>query len=155
VPIVLDDDYKNAYRVVELEGELRSADIKFEPKTLDFKIVPLAIENSVEFEIIANGYRKYVNGGENGKTNTLFFVKLFEIFFRSCEVHLQLPEVEMNDGDRMCLLSSTFPRGTTITPCHSDDPLRDTCRVPCKLTFRSPKPVSFASEIIVNVGKER
>ena len=58
VPLVLDDDYNNAYRIIELEGELLSADIKFEPKILDFKVVPLAIENSVEFEIIASGYRK-------------------------------------------------------------------------------------------------
>ena len=58
VPVILNDDHHNAYRVLELEGELLSADIKFEPKTLDFKVVPLAIENSVEFEIITKGYRK-------------------------------------------------------------------------------------------------
>ena len=58
VPLILSEDEKNAYRVVELEGELLSAEINFEPKTLDFKVVPLAIENSVEFEIIAKGYRK-------------------------------------------------------------------------------------------------
>lgn len=58
VPLILNDDHKNAYRVLELEGELLSAGIAFEPTTLDFKVVPLAIENSVEFEIIAKGYRK-------------------------------------------------------------------------------------------------
>ena len=58
VPLILNDDHKNAYRVLELEGELHSAEIKFEPTTLDFKVVPLAIENSLEFEIIAKGYRK-------------------------------------------------------------------------------------------------
>lgn len=58
VPVILNDDQKNAYRVLELEGELLAAEIKFEPKTIDFKVVPLAIENSMEFEIIAKGYRK-------------------------------------------------------------------------------------------------
>lgn len=55
---MLNDDDKNAYRYLDLEGELLSAEISFEPKTLDFKVVPLAIENSVEFDIIARGYRK-------------------------------------------------------------------------------------------------
>ncbi len=58
LPIILNDDDRNAYRILEVEGELLSAEIQFEPKTLDFKVVPLAIENSVEFEIIANGYKK-------------------------------------------------------------------------------------------------
>ena len=58
VPLILNDDHKNAYRVLDIEGELPSSQIKFEPTTLDFKVVPLAIENSVEFEIIAKGYRK-------------------------------------------------------------------------------------------------
>lgn len=58
VPLILNDDHQNAYRILELEGELLSPEVKFEPKSLDFKVVPLAIENSVEFEIIAKGYRK-------------------------------------------------------------------------------------------------
>ena len=74
---------------------------------------------------------------------------------RSCEIRVELPEVEMNDGNRLCLLSSTFPKGSTITPCYSDDPRQDSCRIPCKLTFRSPKPVSFATNITFVVGKER
>lgn len=58
VPLILNDDHEKAYRVLELEGELLSSEVKFEPKSLDFKVVPLAIENTVEFEIIAKGYKK-------------------------------------------------------------------------------------------------
>ena len=58
IPVILNEDQTKAYRVLELQGKLLSPEITFEPKRIDFKVVPLAIENTVEFEILAKGYRK-------------------------------------------------------------------------------------------------
>lgn len=68
VPVLLNGNRDVPYRTLTLKGELLSPNIKFDPECLRLTPVPLGTQVSVDFNIIATGYRRYV------KTINLFFL---------------------------------------------------------------------------------
>ena len=58
IPLILNNDFEHPYRVLRLTGELEAPIVVFEPEIIHFTPVPLKTSISVEFNIIAKGYRR-------------------------------------------------------------------------------------------------
>lgn len=58
VPVLLDDNRDYPYRILELRGELRAPQLKFEPEAIVITPTPLDVPVTVDFRIVATGYRK-------------------------------------------------------------------------------------------------
>lgn len=61
VPVILNGNRDIPYRTLTLKGELLAPNLAFDPECLRLTPVPLNTEVSVNLNIIARGYRKYVN----------------------------------------------------------------------------------------------
>ena len=60
VPVLLNGNRDSPYRTLTLKGELLAPNITFDPECLRLTPVPLGTQVSVNFNIIARGYRRYV-----------------------------------------------------------------------------------------------
>lgn len=60
VPVILNGNRDSPYRTLTLKGELLAPNLKFDPECLRLTPVPLGIQVSVNFNIIARGYRRQV-----------------------------------------------------------------------------------------------
>ena len=69
------------------------------------------------------------------------------LHYRETVIDVELPEVEVDDGSKVSVLSVTFPDGQTIQPCSADEGHKEPFILKCKVTFTSPKPVSFTKPI--------
>ena len=61
VPVILNGNRDIPYRTLTLKGELLAPNLKFDPECLRLTPVPLNTQLSVDFNVIARGYRRYVN----------------------------------------------------------------------------------------------
>lgn len=58
VPVILNDNRDHPYRILELRGQLKTLQIKFEPENIAMISTPLHVPVTVDFNIVASGYRK-------------------------------------------------------------------------------------------------
>ncbi|XP_033635373.1 cilia- and flagella-associated protein 47-like isoform X1 [Asterias rubens] len=123
VPIILNDDTSRPYLHLHLFGILKSPQLTFDPLAIVLTPVPLATKVSADFTIQAAGFRK---------------VTLIDV---------ELPDVELDDGSKMSVLSVTFPDGQKIQPCCGDEGDEEPFILKCKVTFCSPRPVSFTQPV--------
>ena len=61
VPVILNGNRDSPYRTLTLKGELQAPNLKFDPECLRLTPVPLSTQVTVNFNIIARGYRRQVN----------------------------------------------------------------------------------------------
>ena len=61
VPVILNGNRDSPYRTLTLKGELLAPNLKFDPECLRLTTVPLSTQATVNFNIIARGYRRQVN----------------------------------------------------------------------------------------------
>ncbi|XP_072178621.1 cilia- and flagella-associated protein 47-like [Diadema setosum] len=123
VPIILDGATDRPYQYLNVHGILKSPQLTFDPLAIVLTPVPLSTKVSADFTIRAAGFRK------------------------ETVIDVELPEVEVDDGSKMSVLSVTFPDGQTIQPCSADEGHKEPFVLKCKVTFCSSKPVSFTKPI--------
>ncbi|XP_041462969.1 cilia- and flagella-associated protein 47-like isoform X1 [Lytechinus variegatus] len=123
IPIILDGATDRPYQYINLHGILKSPQLTFDPLAIVLTPVPLSTKVSADFTIRAAGFRK------------------------ETVIDVELPEVEVDDGSKVSVLSVTFPDGQTIQPCSADEGHKEPYVLKCKVTFCSPKPVSFTMPI--------
>ncbi|XP_071954714.1 cilia- and flagella-associated protein 47-like isoform X2 [Antedon mediterranea] len=123
IPIILNGNKTHTYQHLNIHGTLKSPRLTFDPIALVLTPVPLSTEVSADFTIQAAGFTK------------------------KCVIDVELPDIELEDGSTSSILSVTFPDGQTIQPCSGDDGQEEPFVLKCRVTFSSPKPVSFSQPI--------
>lgn len=131
VPVILNGNRDVPYRTLTLKGELLAPNLKFDPECLRLTPVPLNTQVSVNFNIIARGYR------------------------RASVLDCEIPEVELEDGSVQSVLEVSFPDGQSIQPCCINDDKDEASVIPCTVTFQSSSPVTFTTAIVFTDGKEK
>ncbi|NXU12747.1 CFA47 protein, partial [Pardalotus punctatus] len=105
---------------VTLSGILKSPKIKFHPPFLMLMPVPLDVETKAVFSVIPQDY------------------------IRKSRLRVKLPELELGDGTSTNPFTVEFPGGQDIVLLPDGTIIELICRV----TFRSPKPMSYLGEIV-------
>ncbi|XP_074645875.1 cilia and flagella-associated protein 47-like isoform X2 [Tubulanus polymorphus] len=120
VPLCINNEYCDPYTMLELYGQLKAPKMWFDPLAIVLTPVPLQTFVSAEFNILTANYRK------------------------ATEFEIEYPQVECEDGSKISPLEVVFLSRNIIQPCCGDDGQTEPCVIKCKLTFSSPKPVSFS-----------
>lgn len=131
VPVILNGNRDSPYRTLTLKGELLAPNLRFDPACLKLMPVPLGTPVSVDFNIIARGYR------------------------RSSVLDYEIPQVELEDGSLQSVLEVSFPEGQSIQSCCTFEDEGEPCVIPCTATFQCSSPVSFTTAIVFTDGKEK
>ncbi|XP_074953995.1 cilia- and flagella-associated protein 47 [Phalacrocorax aristotelis] len=108
------NDNPSHYKIT-LSGALKSPKINFDPPFLMLIPVPLDVKTEMAINIIPQDY------------------------LRQSQIQVELPELELEDGDRICPFSVQFPEGQDIV-LSSDGTNK---KLICYISFESSKPVSF------------
>ncbi|XP_059154686.1 cilia- and flagella-associated protein 47-like isoform X2 [Physella acuta] len=124
IPVVINSNWSKPFQFIEIYGELKSPKMWFNPPKLFFTPVPLATEVSIDFTILASNYR------------------------RKNKIIVTFPDILADDKTPITPLKVDFPQGNEIMPCNGSEAQVDPCAIPCKLTFSSPRPVSFCQEVL-------
>ncbi|XP_058391604.1 cilia- and flagella-associated protein 47 [Diceros bicornis minor] len=119
IPIRLNDN-PVCYRILSLVGEVKSPKLLFDPPFIFFTPVPLDVTTVMDINILPQNY------------------------FRDSTLNIQIPTARLLDGDKIHPLSVTFPKGTVIT----GSPNGINAELPCQLSFKSSKPVSFFTNVL-------
>ncbi|NXC47628.1 CFA47 protein, partial [Penelope pileata] len=104
---------------VTLSGTVKSPKINFDPPFLMLMPVPLDVKTETVISIIPQDY------------------------LRQSQIQVELPELEPEDGDRICPFSIQFPKGQDIV-LSSDG---TNMALSCHISFRSSSPVSYLGNI--------
>ncbi|KAK3775916.1 hypothetical protein RRG08_017206 [Elysia crispata] len=123
IPVVINSDWDKPFQFLEIFGELKAPEIWFDPRTIVLTPVPLHTEVSADFTLLASHYRK------------------------NSKIKVTLPEIECDDESKITPLSVSFLQGDEVKPCSGTEAQVDPCALPCRVTFSSPKPVSFSHAI--------
>ncbi|XP_053397416.1 cilia- and flagella-associated protein 47-like isoform X4 [Mercenaria mercenaria] len=124
LPVILNDNYEKPYQYLQVVAELKAPKLWFDPLAIVLTPVPLLTEVSSEFTMFAAQFRNQT------------------------KIIVETPEVECEDGTKISPLKVTFPESQEVKPCCGDEGQIEPFSLPCKVTFASPKPVSFAENII-------
>ncbi|KAM6144631.1 LOW QUALITY PROTEIN: cilia- and flagella-associated protein 47 [Phoenicopterus ruber ruber] len=108
------NDNPSCYKIT-LSGTVKSPKINFDPPFLMLMPVPLDVETETAIDIIPRDY------------------------LRQSQIQVELPELELEDGDRIYPFSVQFPDGQDIV-VSSDGTNKELI---CHISFRSSRPVSF------------
>ncbi|NXG20599.1 CFA47 protein, partial [Grallaria varia] len=100
---------------ITLSGTVKSPKLNFDPPFLILMPVPLDVETEADLSIIPQDY------------------------LRPSQIRVELPEVELEDGNRIYPFSVQYPEGQDIVL--SSDGKNN--QLICHISFRSSKPVSF------------
>ncbi|XP_065057284.1 cilia and flagella-associated protein 47-like isoform X2 [Rhopilema esculentum] len=131
IPVIMNGDIEHPYRMIHLHGELEAPSISFDPTAIHFFPTPLRTKATMDFYLIAKGYRRVVT------------------------VKCIVPEVELEDGSELRVLDVTFPDGNIIQPCCQDFGEKEPFKMLCRISFESPKPVSFSTAIEFVTDQDR
>ncbi|NXW90315.1 CFA47 protein, partial [Alopecoenas beccarii] len=112
------NDNPSHYKIT-LSGTVKSPKINFDPPFLMLMPVPLDVKTETTINIIPQDY------------------------LRQSRIQVELPELELEDGDRICPFSVLFPEGQDIV-LSSDGTNKELI---CHISFRSSKPVSFSGDM--------
>ncbi|XP_078514036.1 cilia- and flagella-associated protein 47 [Lissotriton helveticus] len=120
VPVILNDNPTNHFTPLYLSGNVKSPKLSFDPPFVVLTPVPLDTDTMAEFTISPSDYPS---------DSTIF---------------VELPALDLEDGDRINALSAHFPNGSNIvvSPEGTSAPLT------CHISFKSFKPVSFIVDVI-------
>ncbi|NXJ75050.1 CFA47 protein, partial [Trogon melanurus] len=108
------NDNPSHYKIT-LSGIVKSPKINFDPPFLMLMPVPLDVKTETAINIIPKDY------------------------LRRSRIRVELPELELENGDRIYPFSARFPKGQDIVPS-SDGTNKELI---CHISFRSSRPVSF------------
>ncbi|KFV10713.1 hypothetical protein N339_03094, partial [Pterocles gutturalis] len=108
------NDNPSHYKIT-LSGTVKSPKLNFDPPFLMLMPVPLDVKTETAINIIPQDY------------------------LRQSQIQVELPEVELEDGDRIYPFSVQFPEGQDIV-LSSDSTNKELI---CHISFRSSRPVSF------------
>ncbi|NXK52751.1 CFA47 protein, partial [Chauna torquata] len=108
-----------AHYKITLSGTVKSPKINFDPPFLMLMPVPLDVKTETAINIIPQDY------------------------LRQSRIQVELPELELEDGDRICPFSIQFPEGQDIV-LSSDG---TNMELNCCISFRSSRPVSSLGNI--------
>ncbi|XP_074889637.1 cilia- and flagella-associated protein 47 [Buteo buteo] len=108
------NDNPSLYKIT-LSGTMKSPKINFDPPFLMLMPVPLDVKTETAISIIPQDY------------------------LRQSRIQVELPELELDDGDRIYPLSVQFPEGQDIVL--SSDGTNE--ELICHISFRSSRPMSF------------
>ncbi|XP_033113331.1 cilia- and flagella-associated protein 47-like isoform X2 [Anneissia japonica] len=123
VPLILNGNKDQPYQHLKIHGTLKSPRLTFDPIAIVLTPVPLATEVSANFTIQAAGFRQ------------------------KNVIDVELPDIELEDGSTSSILAVSFPDGQTIQPCSVDEGHQEPFILKCRVTFCSPRPVSFSQPI--------
>ncbi|KAF1399479.1 Cilia- and flagella-associated protein 47, partial [Spheniscus humboldti] len=112
------NDNPSHYKIT-LSGTVKSPKINFDPPFLMLMPVPLNVKTETAINIIPQHY------------------------LRQSQIQVELPELELEDGDRIYPFSVQFREGQDIV-LSSDGTNKELI---CHISFRSPRPVSFLGNI--------
>ncbi|NXO03563.1 CFA47 protein, partial [Rhinopomastus cyanomelas] len=113
------DDNPSHYKIALL-GTVKSPKLNFDPPFVMLIPVPLDVETETAISIIPQDY------------------------LRQSRIYVELPEPELEDGERIYPFSVEFPEGQDIV-LSSDATNKDLI---CYISFRSSRPVSFTGSIV-------
>ncbi|KFQ75444.1 hypothetical protein N335_07444, partial [Phaethon lepturus] len=108
------NDNPSHYKIA-LSGTMKSPKLNFDPPFVMLMPVPLDVKTEATINIIPQDY------------------------LRQSRIQVELPELELEDGDRIHPFSVQFPGGQD-TVLSSDGTNKELI---CYISFRSPRPVSF------------
>ncbi|NXF67106.1 CFA47 protein, partial [Ciccaba nigrolineata] len=108
------NDNPSRYKIT-LSGTVKSPKINFDPPFLMLMPVPLDMKTETAINIIPQDY------------------------LRQSRIQVELPELELEDGDRIYPFSVQFPEERNIV-LSSDGTNK---KLICQISFRSSRPVSF------------
>ncbi|XP_076467202.1 cilia and flagella-associated protein 47-like [Babylonia areolata] len=131
VPVVINEQWDKPYQMLYITGQLREPKVWFDPPGICLTPVPLLTDVHCEFNVLASQYQG------------------------SSELSVETPTVESEDGDSFSPVKVTFLQGNEIRQCAGDNGQIDPCCLPCKVTFCSPKPVSFTKPIVFKDNQGR
>ncbi|KAL8606797.1 hypothetical protein ACOMHN_049626 [Nucella lapillus] len=129
VPVVIHEQWDKPYQMLHIVGELQEPQLGFDPPGICLTPVPLLTDVHCEFSILASQYQE------------------------SSELTVETPTVECEDGNTITPVKVTFPHGNDIQPCAGEG--SEPYCVPCKVTFCSPRPVSFTKPIVFKDSQDR
>ncbi|NXI71421.1 CFA47 protein, partial [Anseranas semipalmata] len=112
------NDNPSHYKIT-LSGTMKSPKINFDPPFLMLMPVPLDVKTEAIVNIIPQDY------------------------LRQSRIQVELPELELEDGDRICPFSILFPEGQDIVLSSNGTNMELNCRI----SFRSSRPVSSLGNI--------
>ncbi|NXX19112.1 CFA47 protein, partial [Podargus strigoides] len=112
------NDNPSRYKIT-LSGTMKSPKINFSPPFLMLMPVPLDMKTETAIKIIPQYY------------------------LRRSRIQVELPELELEGGDKIYPFSAQFPEGQNIVLL-SDGTNKE---IICYISFRSPRPVSFLGNI--------
>ncbi|NXT37288.1 CFA47 protein, partial [Pelecanoides urinatrix] len=112
------NDNPSHYKIT-LSGTVKSPKINFDPPFLMLMPVPLDVKTETAIHIIPQDY------------------------LRQSQIQVELPELKLEDGDRIYPFSVQFPEGQNIV-LSSDGTNKELI---CHISFRSSRPVSFLGNI--------
>ncbi|KFP31199.1 hypothetical protein N325_12150, partial [Colius striatus] len=119
------NDNPSYYNVI-LTGTVKSPKINFDPPFLMLMPVPLEVKTETAINIIPQDY------------------------LRPSRIQVELPELKLEDGDRIYPFSVQFPEGQDIilSPDGTNKELI------CLISFKSSRPVSFLGTVFF-IDKEK
>ncbi|NXG11523.1 CFA47 protein, partial [Sakesphorus luctuosus] len=118
------NDNPSPYKIT-LSSTVKSPKLNFDPPFLMLMPVPLDVETETDLSIIPQGY------------------------LRQSQIHVELPEIELEDEDRIYPFSVQFPEGQNIVL--SSDGKNN--QLICHISFISSKPVSFLGNMCFTDGE--
>ncbi|EMP32673.1 Putative protein CXorf22 [Chelonia mydas] len=118
VPVFLNDKPSQC-KLLTLSGTVKSPKINFDPPFLILMPVPLDMKTETYVNIVPKDYS------------------------RPSALQVEIPELELEDGDRINPLSVQFPSGQVIAV----SPEGTNVGLACHISFRSSRPVSFLRNI--------
>ncbi|NXD83393.1 CFA47 protein, partial [Halcyon senegalensis] len=104
---------------LKLSGTVKSPKINFDPPFLMLTPVPLDVKTEATIKIIPQDY------------------------IRQSQIQVELPELELEDGDRIYPFSVQFPEGQMVV-LSRDGTNKELI---CHISFRSSRPVSLLGNI--------
>ncbi|XP_068124444.1 cilia- and flagella-associated protein 47 [Hyperolius riggenbachi] len=119
VPVILNDSPDNIYTPLHLFGSCRKPKLTFDPPLVILTPVPLDTEVQAIVDITATDY------------------------FRKSSLKVDIPEIELDNGERVEVFSLSFPNGQII-----DNNRYTSEKLSCLITFKSSSPLSCAADLI-------
>ncbi|XP_070190234.1 cilia and flagella-associated protein 47-like isoform X3 [Littorina saxatilis] len=131
VPVIINEQWDTPYQMLYITGKLQEPKVWFDPPGICMTPVPLLTDIHCEFNVLASQYQQ------------------------ASQLTVETPEVECDDGEKIFPVKVTFLQGNDVQQCAGDSGQIDPCYLPCRVTFSSPKPVSFTKPIVFRDSQGR
>ncbi|KAM9320035.1 LOW QUALITY PROTEIN: cilia- and flagella-associated protein 47 [Gastrophryne carolinensis] len=119
LPVILNDDPDSLYTPIQLIGSLKRPNITFDPPIVILTPVPLDTEVHATVDI----YTTY--------------------YIRGSELKVDIPDIELDNGDRAEVFSVFFPNGQTIASSGQQSE-----KLTCRISFKSSSPLCCSAYLV-------